>query len=98
MGDRGRRTVVVVTADHGRGRDYRDHGGALPESARVWLMAIGGPVRSRGMIDGAEPRHLADVAPTIRQMVGLPTIDLRGGGTAISELFAGSPAAELSRR
>jgi hypothetical protein len=87
MGDRGRRSLVLVTADHGRGRDYRDHGGALPESARVWLLAFGGPVRAQGFVDDAQPRHLADIAPTIRQVVGLPIERTYGAGTPIFELF-----------
>ena len=72
MGERGRRSLVLVTADHGRARDYRDHGAGLPESARVWLLALGGPVRARGFVQGPFARRLADVAPTIRQVVGLP--------------------------
>jgi hypothetical protein len=40
--DDGEHTTVIVTADHGRGRDYRVHGRAFPESARVWLVAAGG--------------------------------------------------------
>jgi hypothetical protein len=88
MGDRGRRSLVLVTADHGRGRDYRDHGGALPESARVWLLAFGGPVRAQGFVDGPQPRRLADIAPTIRQVVGLPVERTYGSGTPMFELLS----------
>ncbi len=87
MGDRGRRSLVLVTADHGRGRDYRDHGAALPESARVWLLAFGGPVHAQGFVEGPRPRRLADVAPTIRQVVGLPSEGSAGAGTPIFELL-----------
>ncbi|HEX3769883.1 MAG TPA: alkaline phosphatase family protein [Polyangiaceae bacterium] len=94
MGDRGRRTLVVVTADHGRGaRDYRDHGRALPDSGRVWLMAIGGPVRARGFVDAIAPRHLADVAPTLRDLAGLPPADPSPhSGLPMVELAKPAPA------
>ena len=81
MGERGRRSLVLVTADHGRGRDYRDHGAGLPESARVWLLALGGPVHARGFVQGPYARRLSDVAPTIRQVVGLPPDETAGAGT-----------------
>jgi arylsulfatase A-like enzyme len=87
MGERGRRSLVLVTADHGRGRDYRDHGAWMPESARVWLMALGGPVRARGFVQTPFARRLSDVAPTIRQVVGLPVDETVGGGTPMTEIL-----------
>jgi hypothetical protein len=97
MGDRGRRSLVLVTADHGRGRDYRDHGASRPESARVWLLAFGGPVHAQGFVEGPRPRRLADVAPTIRQVVGLPNEETDGAGTPIFELL-GEAQPQLVRR
>ena len=49
----GSRTVLFVTADHGRADDFRNHGREHPESARVWLLAWGTevsrkPLRRRG--------------------------------------------------
>jgi hypothetical protein len=87
MGERGRRSLVLVTADHGRGRDYRDHGAWMPESARVWLMAFGGPVRARGFVQAPFARRLSDVAPTIRQVVGLPVYETVGAGTPMTEIL-----------
>jgi arylsulfatase A-like enzyme len=89
MGERGRRTLVLVTADHGRSRDCRDHGAWLPESARVWLFAIGGPVRARGLVQALVPHKLSDIAPTIRRVSGLPeeSADEPASGMALSELF-----------
>ncbi len=87
MGERGRRSLVIVTADHGRAHDYRDHGAGLPESARVWLLALGGPVRARGFVQGPFARRLSDVAPTIRQVVGLPPDEAAGAGTPLIELL-----------
>jgi hypothetical protein len=87
MGERGRRTLVLITSDHGRARDYRDHGGQFPESARVWLAAFGGPVRARGFAAAPEPRHLADIAPTIRAALGRKPDDAQSSGMPLSELF-----------
>jgi len=87
MGERGRRTLVLLTSDHGRALDYRDHGGEYPESARVWLAAFGGPVRARGFAAAPRPRRLADIAPTIRAVLDLQPDEAPSGGAPLSELF-----------
>jgi arylsulfatase A-like enzyme len=88
MGERGRNTTVLVTADHGRGKDYRHHGRNFPESSRVWLVALGGAVEARGLATSAMPHHLADVAPTVRAILDLPADDARSAGAPLRELFA----------
>jgi arylsulfatase A-like enzyme len=75
MGDRGKRTTIVVTADHGRCDDFQHHGPECAESARVWMVAAGGTVPKRGLADAKETRHLADLAPTMRVWLGLPPGD-----------------------
>jgi hypothetical protein len=70
----------------------------LPESARVWLFALGGPVRARGLVDVALTRHLADIAPTIRQAAGLPSQPGARTGSALAELLVSPPEFDLSRR
>jgi hypothetical protein len=87
MGERGRRTLVLVTSDHGRGRNYRDHGSRFPESARVWLAAFGGPVHARGFVEAPQPRRLADIAPTIRTVLAMKPDGDPSGGMPLSELF-----------
>ncbi len=72
MGERGRRTSVFVTADHGRAADFRDHGGEFPESARVWLIGIGGGMSGVEAASAPSDLRLADLAPTLRASVGLP--------------------------
>jgi hypothetical protein len=91
MGDRGRHTTVLVTADHGRGRDYRFHGRDFPESARVWLVAAGGGIEARGLVQSLGPHRLADVAPTVRLLLDLPADGSPVSGRPIEELFV-SPA------
>jgi hypothetical protein len=87
MADRGRRTLVLVATDHGRAADYRNHGGAFPESARVWLAAFGGPVRARGLLAAPRHRRLTDIAPTVRSFMGLERDASRKAGSPMDELF-----------
>ena len=86
----GARTVVLVTSDHGRGSDWRDHG-VDPQSSRVWLAALGRPVTARGAVASRRERHLADVAPTVRSLLALPADAAPSAGTPLVELFDPSP-------
>jgi len=88
MGARGDHTTVIVTADHGRGRDYRVHGRAFPESARVWLVAAGRGIEARGLARAQRPHRLADVAPTVRVLLDLPADVAPAAGAPLDELFA----------
>jgi hypothetical protein len=90
MSIRGQRTSVFITADHGRAHDYRFHGRAFPESARVWLVAAGGDVRARGLTRTLHPHSLADVAPTLRVLLGLQAVAAPSSGTPIDELLLSS--------
>lgn len=87
MGPRGQRTHVLVTADHGRAADFRNHGGQAPESARSWLVATGPTIVARGRVVSTRPHHLSDVAPTLRTILGLPRDTFAFAGTPIDELF-----------
>ena len=91
MGARGQRTTVIVTADHGRGRDFRVHGRSFPESSRVWLVAAGAGIAARGLAHSSRLHHLADVAPTVRQLLGLPADTSAGAGAPLDELFVAPP-------
>jgi hypothetical protein len=88
MGERGARTHVIVTADHGRSADFKDHGGFAPESARVWLVASGPRIAARGWIASPRDRALADVAPTLRLLLGLRADRDAHAGRPLDELFA----------
>lgn len=80
------RTVVLVTADHGRSDNFRDHGDT-PESSAVWLVAAGASIRPRGLLHDAAPHRLADIAPTVRALVHLVPDDSPRAGHAIAELL-----------
>ena len=87
MGERGKSTSLFVTCDHGRSDDFRDHGGPWPESSRVWLVAAGGAIPSRGFVDSERKHRLADITPTIRVLLGLPADHSSGAGSPIEELL-----------
>jgi hypothetical protein len=84
--DRGRSTHLIVTADHGRATDFRNHG-AMPEAARVWMVASGPRFLARGTVLSPHPRRLADVVPTLRLVLGLLPDGSERSGAPIEELF-----------
>lgn len=86
LGERGRSTHVIVTADHGRASDFKNHG-PMPEAARVWMAAVGPRFSARGPVSSPEPRHLADIVPTLRTVLGLPRDRDARSGAPIEELF-----------
>jgi arylsulfatase A-like enzyme len=91
MGARGRHTTILVTADHGRGHDFVDHGRQFPESGRVWLVAAGADVAGRGLVSASRRHTLSDVAPTIRALLGIAEPSESGAGRAIPEIVAPPP-------
>jgi hypothetical protein len=90
----GEQTTLVITTDHGRSRHFRGHGGDAPESARVWVIAAGGAVQARGFTQTMRPMHLADLAPTMRVLLGMARPTASGGGVPIVELIA-APAGSV---
>lgn len=88
MGDYGKGATVLVTADHGRAKDFKNHGKA-PESARTWLLAAGAGVAARGAIALTEPHTLSDITPTIRVLLGLPAPDTtrEGAGAPLGAIL-----------
>jgi hypothetical protein len=65
----GTRTLLIVTTDHGRGSGFSQHTNC-PEAARVWALIAGSGVTERER-PRALGHRLADIAPTIREFVGL---------------------------
>ncbi len=86
MGDLGARTTVIVTTDHGRNRDFQHHGASSATSARTFVLAFGAHVTARGVACPARDVTLADIAPTIRVLTGLPGDPSRESGRPIEEI------------
>jgi hypothetical protein len=84
----GGESLVLVTTDHGRAPSFRDHGGVDDGSARVWLVAAGGPIAPRGLLRAATPHRLADLTPTLRPLFALPADNSARAGHPIVELCA----------
>lgn len=87
--DQGKRTLLVVTTDHGRGATFRHHTNSK-EAARIWMLWSGSSIRARGYATRAETR-LADVSPTIRQLMGLGMDRDPRAGRALFEPLAIEP-------
>ncbi len=86
MGDLGARTTVIVTTDHGRNRDFQHHGASSLTSARTFVLAFGGRVATRGVACPTRNVTLADIAPTIRVLTGLPSDPSHESGRPIEEI------------
>lgn len=98
MGEYGKTATVLVTSDHGRAKDFRNHGKA-PESGRTWLLAAGAGIPVRGSLALGEQRRLADIAPTIRVLLSLPAVEGEGAGQPLGLIlqapFDQGPTASL---
>ncbi|MGZ3428933.1 MAG: alkaline phosphatase family protein, partial [Polyangia bacterium] len=79
-------TLLLVTADHGRAANFRDHGDA-PESNAVWLVAAGPGIAHTGFPRSSERHCLADIAPTVRALLRLPADDSPRAGRPATELL-----------
>lgn len=71
MGNEGSQTAVLVTTDHGRAKTIRGHGAIWPESQRVFFAAFGARIAHRGITCATSPLHLADVAGSVRSLLGV---------------------------
>ena len=88
LGAQGWPSTLIVTADHGRDRRCREHGRKYPESARAWLIARGTGIVDQGYVSAPRPRQLADIAPTVRRLLGLKADDGATAGTPLVELLS----------
>lgn len=96
LGRQGARTALFVTADHGRAASFRDHGSRYPESAAVWLVAVGTEIGGAGLVRPGRTRRLADLAPTIRHLFELPPDTSDRAGEVLFDLLASRGAVSLA--
>jgi len=67
----GHRTTLVITTDHGRDAQAREHGPQSPESGRVWAIAVGFGVERRGHLPLEHTKTLSAIAPSVLCLLGL---------------------------
>ncbi len=72
-------TTVIVTADHGRSRTFREHGYSHPESGRSFVVAFGGKAATRGEACAKHNIVLPDVGATVNAILGVPKSDADTG-------------------
>lgn len=63
-----RNTDVIITADHGRGIDWRYHGWDKA-SEKDWLIMCGKDIPSWGFVGYTETKSLSNIAPTIEKLI-----------------------------
>jgi len=93
MGELGARTTVIVTTDHGRNKDFQHHSPFSLTSARTFVIAFGARVSSRGVVCPSRDVTLADIAPTMRVLVGLRPDTSPDSGRPIEEIVGAQGAA-----
>ncbi|MDB4938355.1 MAG: hypothetical protein JWP87_5327 [Labilithrix sp.] len=81
------RTTVIVTTDHGRNDDFKDHTSLRYDSSRTFVLAFGARVPARGVICPTRNHTLIDIAPTIRVILGLPAVHGSRRGAPIDEIL-----------
>jgi len=65
--DYGKNTVFLITADHGRNANFRDHGTSMV-SARVFLLMHGKDIPAKGNIGITRQVSLSNIFPTIEDL------------------------------
>lgn len=87
MGEVGARTTVIVTTDHGRNRNFRDHDSYSFSAGRTFIAAFGAHVPVRGVACPTRDVSLADIAPTVRAILGLAPDASPDAGRPIEEIL-----------
>lgn len=62
-------TTFIITTDHGRGVNWRNHGSSEPTSKRTWLMMRGPKVPHKGMVDLGQTITASWITPTIEELM-----------------------------
>ncbi len=84
MGEYSRKTAVIVTTDHGRGkgaRNWSDHGPNVPEARRIWTYVQLPRNGSFRVVDSKSHSHI-DIRPTIETLLGLKPLACATCGTS----------------
>jgi hypothetical protein len=81
-------TTFIVTTDHGRAANFRDHGPGITAASRSFVIGFGGGVRAAGIACAKQEHTLADVGATVRALLDLPPDPSSQAGKPIEEIAA----------
>jgi hypothetical protein len=84
----GASTTFIVTTDHGRAANFRDHGPGIAAAARSFVIGFGGGVKAGGIACAKQEHTLADVGATVRALLELPPDAASQAGKPIEEIAA----------
>ena len=80
-------TLFLITTDHGRGTHpldtWKSHGSEIAGAGSVWLIAFGKGVKAKGEVQKNEQLFSNQIAPTIFQLLGLQSDDIKMTGAAL---------------
>lgn len=79
-------TTFIVTTDHGRAANLRDHGPGIAAASRSFVIGFGGGVRAAGVACAKQEHTLADVGATVRALLDLPADPSASAGKPIEEI------------
>lgn len=71
----GDKTTVLVTTDHGRASNFRDHGFWAPESARSFLVAFGDGAPNAGLACAKRDVHVKEMGSIVHGILGTRLCD-----------------------
>jgi hypothetical protein len=81
-------TTFLVTTDHGRAANLRDHGPGIAAASRSFVIGFGGGVRAAGVACATREHTLADVGAPVRALLELPPDPSSNAGRPIDEIAA----------
>jgi phosphopentomutase/2,3-bisphosphoglycerate-independent phosphoglycerate mutase family metalloenzyme len=88
------KTMMIVTADHGRGRgiaDWRRHGKDVPGADEVWIAIASPDTTRRGSWQSSPPIYQNQIAATIAAALGLDYRELNAQAGAPIDLGVAAP-------
>jgi hypothetical protein len=80
-------TTFIITTDHGRGTvpldTWKGHGTSIKGADQTWFILFGNQVKPLGEINGDSQLYTNQVAPTVRQLLGLSQLVGKGYGSPL---------------
>ena len=80
-------TTFIITTDHGRGTvpldTWKGHGTSIKGADQTWFILFGNQVKPIGEINGDLQLYTNQVAPTVRQLLGLSQLVGKGYGSPL---------------